>query len=204
MTLTVQGLASFCLAWFALTGTCRADGGTIQFSAITQGLQVSVFTDPGVPSAGPLDLSVLVQDAATHAAILDAEVHASLTHETPESPATSAWAPPLCAVTTTSNLQSFRLDHRGARNLLYYAALVQIPAGGKWRLKVDVRRGTEAVSVDGVLQVAGQVAPWTSYWHLFLFPPLAIGLFAAIQFQRATRQASRLARPPTDASSEIA
>jgi hypothetical protein len=81
---------------------------------------------------------------------------------------------------------------------------VRIPAGGKWRLELDVRQGTKTVSVDGVLQVATQVAPWTSYWHLFLFPPLAIGLFAAVRFQRATRQASRVARPPADASSEIA
>jgi hypothetical protein len=195
MTLSAQGLAGFCLAWFVLTGTCRADGGTIQFSAVNQGLQVSVFTDPGVPSAGPLDLSVLVQDAATHAAILDAEVHASLTPETPEFPATSAWAPPLCAVTSTSHLQSFQLDHRGSQNLLFYSSLVHIPAAGKWRLEVEVRRGAETVWVDGILQVADQAAPWTSYWHLFLFPPLAIGLFAAIQFQRATRQASRVARP---------
>lgn len=194
MTLSVQGMAGFWLAWFVLTGTCRADGGTIQFSAVDQGLQVSVFTDPGVPSAGPLDLSVLVQDAATHAAVLDAEVHASLTPETPAPSTTSAWAPPLCAVTSTSNLQSFQLDHHGSQNLLYYSSLVQVPAGGKWRLEVDVRRGAETVSVNGDLQVADQVAPWTSYWHLFLFPPLAIGLFAAVQFQRATRQASRAAQ----------
>ncbi|MBV8901421.1 MAG: hypothetical protein JOY92_15065 [Verrucomicrobia bacterium] len=205
MTLSVQGVAGFCLAWFVLTGTCRADGGTIQFSAVNQGLQVSIFTDPGVPSAGPVDLSVLVQDAATRAAILDAELHASLTPETPAPPATSTWAPPLCAVTSTSNLQSFQLHHRGSQNLLYYSSLVQIPAGGKWRLEVDARRGDETVSVSGVLEVADEVAPWTSYWHLFLFPPLAIGLFAAVQSRRATRKASRAARPSTKgASSEIA
>ena len=143
MTLNLQALAGICLAWFISTDTCRADGGTIQFSAVTRGLQVSIFTDPGVPSAGPLDLSVLVQDAATHAPVLDAEVHASLTPEVSKAAGASAWAPPLCAATSISNLQSFRLDHSGARNLLYYAALVEIPAGGRWRLRVDVRRGAE-------------------------------------------------------------
>jgi hypothetical protein len=204
MNSSIQRLAGFCLAWFVLTGTCRADGGTMQFTAADQGLQVSIFTDPGVPSAGPLDLSVLVQDAATHAVILDAEVRASLTPETPKIPAASAWAPPLCAVGTTSNLQSFELDHRAAQNRLYYASLVQSPAGGNWRLQVNVRRGARTVSVDGPLQVADQVAPWTSYWHLFLFPPLAIGLFAAVQSRRAARRAQQVARPPQGASSEIA
>jgi len=195
----IQRLAGFCLVWFVLTGTCRADGGTVQFTAIRQGLQVSVFTDPGIPSAGPLDLSVLVQDAATHAAILDAEVRATLAPETPKTLPASAWAPPLCAANSTSNLQSFQLDHRAAQNRLYYAALVQIPAAGRWRLEVDVlRRGTQAVSIEGALQVADQVAPWTSYWHLFLFPPLAIGLFVAVQSRRSAR------RTPQGASSEIA
>lgn len=199
-----NALAGFCLAWFILTGTCRADGGAIQFTAVNQGLQVSVFTDPGIPAAGLLDLSVLTQDAATQAAILDAEVHASLTPETPGPRTASAWAPPLCAASSTSNLQSFRLDHRGTGNLLYYSSLVQVPAAGKWRLEVDVRRGTKTVSVDGVLRIADQVAPWTSYWHLFLLPPLAIGLFAAVQFQRITRERSRVAQPPKGAASETA
>jgi hypothetical protein len=207
MTMSIQSLAGVCLVWFVLTGTCRADGGTIQFSAVSHGMQVSVFTDPGVPSAGPLDLSVLVQDATTRAAVLDAEVHASLMPETPKTPGASAWAPPLCAVTSVSNLQSFRLDHSGAQNLLYYASLVQIPAAGKWRLQVDVRHGTDTASINGVLDVADQVAPWTSYWHLLLFPLIAIGLFAAVQRQRATRQASQGTRPlksPQGPSSEIA
>jgi hypothetical protein len=204
MRSSIQHLAGFYLTWFVLTGTCRADGGTIQFTVATQSLQVSVFTDPGVPSAGPLDLSVLVQDATTHAAILGAEVRASLTPETPRSPAAPAWAPPLCAASSTSNLQSFQLDHRAAQNRLYYASLVQIPAAGKWRLEVDVRRGAQTVSVDGVLQVADQVAPWTSYWHLFLFPPLAMGLFAAVQSRRAARRTHRVAPPTQGAPSETA
>lgn len=200
----IRGMAGFCLAWFTLTGTCLADGGTVQFSVVNRGLRVSIFTDPGIPSAGPLDLSALIQDAATHAAVLDAEVHASLTPETPATPTAPAWAPPLCAANGTSNLQSFRLDHRRAQNRLYYAALVQIPAGGRWRLRVDVHRGTEAVAVDGALQVRDQVAPWTSYWHLFLFPPLAIGLFAAVQCRRAWRSGPRVAQPIKDAPSETA
>lgn len=200
----IQRLAGFCLVWFVLTGTCRADGGTVQFTALCQGLQVSVFTDPGLPSAGPLDLSVLVQDAATHAAILDAEVRATLTPETRKALSASAWAPPLCAANSTSNLQSFPLDHGAAQNRLYYASLVQIPAGGRWRLEVNVRRGAQAVSIDGVLHVTDQVAPWTSYWHLFLFPPLAIGLFAAVQSRRSARRSPQVAQPRQGAPSKIA
>src|SRR4051794_5203924 len=164
-----RGLACCCLTWLILGGTCWADGGTIQFSAVSQGLQISVFTNPGIPSAGPVDLSVLVQEAKTHTAVLNADIHASLTPETP-APNPSAWAPPICAARSVSNLQSFQLNHTEAQNRLYYASLVQIPSGGKWRLTLNVRHGDQNASYQGTLEVANQVAPWTSYWHLFLFP----------------------------------
>jgi hypothetical protein len=197
--MNIRGVACLCLAWFVLNATCRGDGGTIQFSGVSQGLQISVFTNPGVPSSGPVDLSVLVQDASTHAAVLDAEVHASLRPETPDRRA-SAWAPPLCAATSISNLQSFRLDHTGAQNRLYYAALVQIPSAGKWHLSLDVRQGNRNAVVEAPLEVASQGAPWASYWHLFLFPLVAIGLFAAIQRRIASRGARRAFPDPHSAS----
>ncbi|HTQ39003.1 MAG TPA: hypothetical protein VMJ32_08240 [Pirellulales bacterium] len=42
-----------------------ADGGTLRLSQRSGNYQVSVFTSPAVLRCGPIDISVLVQDAAT-------------------------------------------------------------------------------------------------------------------------------------------
>ncbi|MBV9489881.1 MAG: hypothetical protein JO069_09180 [Verrucomicrobia bacterium] len=184
-----RALASLFLTWWILGATCWGDGGAIQFSGVNHGLQISVFTDPGIPSAGPVDLSVLVQEAGTHAALLDAEVQANLKPERLTGANASAvgslpWSPPICAATGDANLQSFALSHDLARNRLYYAALVQIPSAGRWHLSLHVRRGDQKAFVEGTLDVGNQGAPWTNYWHLFLFPLVAVGFFAAVQRQR--------------------
>jgi hypothetical protein len=164
----------------ALAGCCWADGGALQLSRGKGGMQVSVFTNPGVPAAGLVELSVLLQNASTHSAMLDADVAATLVPPDGVDRA-SAWTPPICAAASTSDLQTIRLDRSGTRNLLYYGAMVQIPHGGNWKLRVRVARNGQVDVVDGELRVADQVAPWTNYWHLFLLPIVAVAGFVGFQ-----------------------
>ena len=52
-----------------LNGTCRADGGTVRAITRDGRYQIAVFTSPAPLVAGVVDISVLVQDAETLAAL---------------------------------------------------------------------------------------------------------------------------------------
>ena len=54
--------------------TLFGDGGTLQFRGETPELSVTVFTSPAPLSAGPADISVLLQKRETLEPVLDAEV----------------------------------------------------------------------------------------------------------------------------------
>ena len=49
----------------AKPAVARADGGELRYSGVKGGYRVAVFTAPVPPRAGSVDVSVLVQDAAT-------------------------------------------------------------------------------------------------------------------------------------------
>lgn len=61
----------FCLrllpvpAIFLFPSLAGADGGTLRFSEEKDGYRIAVFTTPTPLRAGPVDISVLVQNAAT-------------------------------------------------------------------------------------------------------------------------------------------
>src|SRR6516162_6763505 len=52
----------------------RADGGTVRLCERAGGYQIAVFTSPTPFRAGPVDVSVLVQDAATGECVPEARV----------------------------------------------------------------------------------------------------------------------------------
>src|SRR5262245_51794128 len=52
----------------------RADGGTVRLSQRAGGYRITVFTEPTPFRAGPVDVSVLVQDAATGDVVPGAQV----------------------------------------------------------------------------------------------------------------------------------
>ena len=52
----------------------RADGGAVRLAQRAGGYQIAVFTSPTPFRAGPVDVSVLVQDAATGECVPEAQV----------------------------------------------------------------------------------------------------------------------------------
>ena len=52
----------------------RADGGAVRLRQRAGGYQIAVFTSPTPFRAGPVDVSVLVQDAATGECVPEAQV----------------------------------------------------------------------------------------------------------------------------------
>src|SRR5207244_1994724 len=91
----------------------RADGGAVRLSQRAGGYQIAVFTSPTPLRAGPVDVSVLVQDAATGECVPDARVTVRLT-------AADGRAVELPATT------------EAATNKLFRAAEFQLPEPGRW------------------------------------------------------------------------
>ena len=57
-----------------LARTSWADGGAIQFQGDAGSFHVTVFTLPPILSAGPVDVTVLIQDRSKLNPLLDAQV----------------------------------------------------------------------------------------------------------------------------------
>ena len=64
----------------------RADGGAVRLRQKTGGYQIAVFTSPTPLRAGPVDLSVLIQDAATGEWVPEAQVTVCLKAPGPDPP----------------------------------------------------------------------------------------------------------------------
>src|SRR6202011_4093553 len=126
----------FCVVLF-LARTGRADGGAIQFQGDAGTFHVTVFTLPPILSAGPVDVTVLIQDRSKLNPLLDARVTFDLNEETTAGPTKEAWSPPACALNAPLALAGIpaRLNH--GENRLLYGAIVQVPSSGIWKLKIN-------------------------------------------------------------------
>src|SRR5271165_139733 len=125
-----------------LARTTWADGGTIQFQGDTGSFHVTVFTLPPILSAGPVDVTVLIQDRSKLVPDLDEQVTFDLSQQAGDSLHGQAWSPPACALSAPQLLVGVpaRLGH--GENRLLYGAVAQIPSSGIWKLKVNVERNS--------------------------------------------------------------
>lgn len=141
----------------------RADGGTVRLRERAGAYQIAVFTSPTPLRAGPVDFSVLVQDAAT-----------------------GAWTP---AVQVTVRLTSRRSGQKmefpasaeAATNKLYRAAVFRLPEAGSWDVEVAMEGPNGPASVHFEADVAEPPPPWQDYWPWFAWPALAVALFGIHQ-----------------------
>lgn len=150
--------------------TARADGGVLRLREVSGPFLISVFTASDPLRAGPIDVSVLVQDRISGEIILDPDVDLAM------QPLDSDSAPLLA-----------RASHERATNKLLQAAMVNSPAAGRWGLRVVVRWGFNEATVTTELQVAPPAPRLAAIWPYLLLPPLAITVFALHQ---ALRQAA--------------
>ncbi len=147
-----------------------ADGGVVRLREASGPFLISIFTASDPLRAGPLDLSVLVQDRSSGETILDATVDLTLWPLDSDSP-------PLLV----------RATDEQATNKLLQAAMVKIPAVGRWALRADVRRGPAEGTVATELRVAPPRPRLVAIWPYLLLPPVAIAAFA---FHQALRQSA--------------
>jgi hypothetical protein len=151
----------------------KADGGAVRLSERVGGYQIAVFTSPTQLYAGPVDISVLVQEAVTGNWVPEVRVTIRLTaHGTGlvlEQPATTA----------------------EAANKLYRAAVFQLPTSGRWEaeITVDGPHGPAAVQFD--IDAAEPPPRWIALWPWFTWPALALALFAIHQALVRRKEPSR-------------
>src|SRR6267142_4589556 len=136
--------------------TAFADGGTVQLRTEAGPLVITVFSSPAPLSAGPVDISLLLQNRTGLEPVLDATVSLALR-----------------ADTSGTEIRA-RPTREQAQNKLLYAAPVTLTESGKWRLAVTILRNGERTDATGTIDVAPAPEMAASYWGYIAFPPLMI------------------------------
>jgi hypothetical protein len=142
----------------------RADGGTLRLSQRAGGYLITVFTDPTPLRAGPVDVSVLVQDAATKQALPQAQVTVWVGQSV-----RGRAAVPYPATTAA------------ATNKLLHAALFELPEAGWWELEVVVQGPPGPARVRFTVEAAEPSPRWVAFWPWVSWPALVILLFGVHQ-----------------------
>jgi len=141
-----------------LVQIARADGGVVIFQHASAPFVITLFSAEMPLRTGPADLSVLLEGTEGHSPILDAQVSIELEHEGG----------------TIIRAEATRTQ---ARNKLLYCSLINLPAAGRWKMKLHVTHGNHSVDMLSDVIVAAPQPVLLSYWKLFATPPVIIILF---------------------------
>jgi hypothetical protein len=137
----------------------RADGGAVRLCERAGDYQLAVFTRPTPFRAGPVDVSVLVQDAATGECVAQARVTLHLTArgsgQVLEYPATSG----------------------AASNKLFHEAAFELPEAGWWDVEVSVDGPHGPARARFEVEVGAAAPRWQELWPWFGWPAVAVALF---------------------------
>ena len=171
--------AAILLLMVLLATTARGDGGIVRLSERQGRHRITVFTAPTPARVGPLDVSVLVQDALTGAPLFDAVVTVVLRPEGQAEPAFSGQA-----------------SRVAATNKLFQAVLFELPSPGRWQVDVEVERGLEIARSRFTFDAEPPLPRWVDMAFWLGWPALPIALYALREVlvwrRRTTAGASRL------------
>ena len=174
-------LSFFACGWLAAV-CCHADGGGVIARQMVNGLLVTVLASPMPLRAGPVDVSVLVQNGEK--TVLDAAVDVAW-HSAPNSP--PDWLPPCC--TLDSGTERIPAVRAHSNNKFLYSAIVPVTSAGPSELVIDVSSGGRKASVLCPVEVTRALPPALAYWPWLVFPPVAIAGFALHQSLARSKQA---------------
>jgi hypothetical protein len=141
-----------------------ADGGTVRLSEQQGDYRITVFTAPIPLRAGPVDISVFVQEAATAEPVPEVRVTIKAVRR-------GSFAAAICHPATTA----------AATNKLYHAALFNLPEPGWYALEVSVDGALGEARVCFEVEAAEPLPQWLVMWPLFGWPVVAIVLFGVHQ-----------------------
>ena len=159
------------VALVAQVVTVYAHGGLVQLHQAADPFVVTVFTAPTPLHAGPVEVSVLVQDRGDRQPVLDGEVYVWLRREDGRT---------VGGLATRAVAQHQRL----------YSTVVHVPEAGQWELEVTVTHGQDSARVRGQVSAALPRPSVLSYWRSLSLPPIITMLFAVHQWlqRRAARR----------------
>jgi hypothetical protein len=152
----------------------RADGGALRLRQRAGNHQIAVFTSPTPFRVGPVDVSVLVQDAATGECVPETQVMLRLTSR------------------ASGQVLEYLATVGSATNKLFHAAEFQLPEPGSWDVDVVVE-GPHGRALIRFEVTADEPPPrWLDLWPWFVWPALTIALFGIHQVlvQRRGRAAA--------------
>ena len=153
-------LISCLLSFGPCCAVAVADGGRVALMERQGSYRISVFTSPDPLRAGPIDISVLLQDAETGNAIKNAQINVSLVPS-------SGRGGTIRAVATND----------AATNKLLSAALVELPEAGLWDVEIACLAEHGPALVKFKIDAASQSAGWLNVWPWFSWPAAAVMLF---------------------------
>ena len=153
------------LLLLAIAVCAFGDGGSVILHKRTEQLAVTVFASPAAPRVGPVDMSVLIQSAATLEPVLDATV----------------W---LRFAKTGSQTIRVPATHSYASNKLLFSATAQLNEPGEWQVSAEIRAPqlvSEAV-VSGSLAIGPEQPVLGAYTGFIALPFIALIVLALQQW----------------------
>jgi hypothetical protein len=139
----------------------RADGGLLRLCQKAGGYEIAVFTSPTPIRAGTVDVSVLVQDAATGEFVPDADVTLCLN------------------VPRSKRILRYAATNDAATNRLFKAAVFKLPGAGSWDLEVVVKGPHGPARVAFAVNADERLPRWREFWPWFAWPAVVVALFGA-------------------------
>jgi hypothetical protein len=136
-----------------------ADGGVVRLREQAGAYQVTVFTAPTPFRAGPVDISVLVLDAATGEYMPPARVTVRL------------------KARGSGNLLEYPASTAAATNKLFHAAGFELPEPGWWDVELVLDGPYGPVLLHFEVEADQPLPRWLELWPWFTWPALAVALF---------------------------
>jgi hypothetical protein len=159
------GLLLFAAVVLQPRGVLHADGGAVRLSERKGDYRITVFTSPTPLRAGPVDISVFVQNAATGEPIPEAGINLrAMPRDRPEA--------------TISQ----RATTEAATNKLFQAAVFDLPEPGWWDVVIIVEGLREQIEVQFEMEAD---EPLPRFWEMtpwIAWPAAAILLFCVHQW----------------------
>lgn len=160
----------------------RADGGTVCHVEQVAGYRVTVFASPAPLRAGPVDVSVMVQEAQTNAPLAEVAVEVRLTGP--------SGAVVRCPATRAA-----------ATNRLLHAAKFDLPASGTWQTAILLDGPHGLAELHFPLTAAEPLPRWVELWPWVAWPIVPITLFCLHQLFTRQKTVSQPHIPLTRPSS---
>jgi hypothetical protein len=162
-----------------LTSLALADGGVVRTSQQLGPWMITVFSSPTPFRVGPVDLSVLVQDAETSDTVFDVDVNLMLRHAAADAILVEA-------------------TREAATNQLLRAALFDLPAPGTWQVDVSITSQEHAERLQFALDADPPLPRLMELWIWLSIPILALVFFVLHQWLVRSRRPRTAAPEPMD------